>query len=176
MQDAKPLQTPPSKITPEKPRAGIAISVNGEDFLHTGDASLPLLWYLRDVLHLTGSKYACDDGSCGACTVLVDGKPQRACQIRMDKLAGHAMTTIEGVADADGELHPLQQAFIDTDAIQCGYCQPGWIMAALPLVQARRKPNDADIDKIDNLCRCGIQPRLRSAIKLAAQRMREDKP
>lgn len=175
MQDAKPLQTPPSEITPEKPRAGIAISVNGESFVHTGDTNLPLLWYLRDVLHLTGSKYACDDGSCGACTVLVNGKPRRACQIRMEKLAGHAMTTIEGLADTDGKLHPLQQACIDTDAIQCGYCQPGWIMAAFPLVQARRRPSDADIDKIDNLCRCGIQPRLRSAIKLAAQRMHEGK-
>lgn len=175
MPDAKPLQTPPSEIKPEEPRAGIGITINGEDFLRTGDANLPLLWYLRDVLHLTGSKYACDNGSCGACTVLVDGKPRRACQIRMEELAGHTMTTIEGVADANGDLHPLQQAFIDTDAIQCGYCQPGWIMAALPLLQAKRGPRDSDIDKISNLCRCGIQPRMRRAIKLAARRMREGK-
>lgn len=175
MQDAKPLQTPPSEIKPEKPRSGIAVTVNGEGFLHTGDSKLPLLWYLRDVLHLTGTKYACDDGSCGACTVLVNDKPQRACRIAMAKLASQRIVTIEGLASTDGSLHPLQQAFVDVDAIQCGYCQPGWIMAALPLVQSGRAPRDGDIDKIDNLCRCGIQPRMRKAIKLAARQIRAGK-
>lgn len=176
LQDAKPLQTPPSQITPQPPRAGIAVTVNGEGFVHSGDDRLPLLWYLRDVLHLTGTKYACDDGSCGACTVHVDGKPQRACDKTMAQVANRQITTIEGVARKDGSLHPLQQAFVDVDAIQCGYCQPGWIMAALPLVQGQRMPNDADIDRIGNLCRCGIQPRLRQGIKLAARRMRKDPP
>ena len=173
MQDAKPLQTPPSRITPQPPRPGIAVTINGETFVHSGDASLPLLWYLRDVLHLTGTKYACDEGSCGACTVLVNGKAQRACRKTMGEVANLDITTIEGVAADDGSLHPLQKAFIDVDAIQCGYCQPGWIMAALPLLQRNRPPSDADIDRIGNLCRCGIQPRLRAAIKLAAKRMRE---
>ena len=173
MQDAKPLQAPPSEIRPVKPRPGIAMTINGEEFVHTGDPNLPLLWYLRDVLHLTGCKYACDDASCGACTILVDGKPRRACQWPMEKLASRTITTVEGLAQVDGTLHPLQQALIDTDAIQCGYCQPGWIMAAMPLVNRKRLPRDSDIDRIDNLCRCGMQPRLRKAIKLAARRMRD---
>lgn len=175
LQDAKPLQTPPSEIQPEKPRSGIAVTINGEAYVHTGDADMPLLWYLRDVLHLTGTKYACDDGRCGACTVLVDGKPQRACNQSMQDVAARELTTIEGLAGPDGALHPLQQACIDVDAIQCGYCVPGWILAAVPLVERAGAPGDADIDRIDNLCRCGIQPRLRAAIKLAARRLRERK-
>lgn len=173
MQDPKPLQTPPSEIRPERPRPGIAITVNGEPFVHTGDSNLPLLWYLRDVLHLTGTKYACDDGSCGACTVHIEGKPKRACQATMTELANRHITTIEGVAGRNGDLHSLQQAFVDVDAIQCGYCQSGWIMTALPLVEAKRLPSDAVIDRIDNLCRCGMQPRMRAAIKRAARRRRE---
>lgn len=173
MQDPTPIPATTDSITPQAPRTGIAVTINGEAFTHTGDAAMPLLWYLRDVLHLTGTKYACDEGICGACTVHVDGKPTPACQVTMESAAGKAIRTIEGVAAADGRLHPLQQACIDVDAIQCGYCQPGWIMAALPLVEGKRRPNDAAIDRIGNLCRCGIQPRLRAAIKLAAKRMPE---
>ena len=175
MQQATPLQTPPSSIQPEKSRTGIALTINAESYTHTGDPNMTLLWYLRDVLHLTGTKYACDDGTCGACSVLVDGKVKRACRMPMDTLQEHTVTTIEGVAAADGALHPLQQAFIDSDAIQCGYCQPGWIIAAVALLQAKPSPSDRDIDRIENLCRCGIQPRMRDAIKLAAKRMREHK-
>lgn len=165
----------------------IALIVNGEQFAHKGDKAMPLLWYLRDVLALTGTKYACDDGSCGACTVLVDGKPVRSCRIPVGDIGQAKITTVEGLADrwratqANGErgslsadsLHPLQQAFIDHDAIQCGYCLPGFLMAATALLERKRAPADQDIESIDNLCRCCMYPRIRAAIQGAAAAMRE---
>ncbi len=166
-------QTPPESITPVAPRKGIRLHVNGEAYLHAGDPGMPLLWYLRDVLRLTGCKYGCDRGECGTCTVLVDGKRALACQTSMDKLEGRAVTTVEGLAAADGSLHPLQQAWIDEDAIVCGYCQPGWLMAAADLLARKPSPSDADIDALPNLCRCGSQPRVRAAIKRAAQALRK---
>jgi isoquinoline 1-oxidoreductase alpha subunit len=171
----QPPQTPPASITPVAPRQGIDVQVNGEHYRHVGDPAMPLLWYLRDVLRLTGTKYACDDGSCGACTVIVDGKAQRACKLPMSKLALAQITTIEGVAGDDGALHPLQKAFVDHDAIGCGYCQPGHVMAALALLQTKPKIGDADIDRLDNLCRCGLYPRIRAAIKQAAADMHGSK-
>lgn len=132
---------------------------------------MPLLWYLRDVLRLTGSKYACDDVSCGACSVLVDGHLQRACALAMRDVAGKAITTIEGLAGPDDKLHPVQQAWIDEDAILCGYCQAGQIMAAVDLLARKPNPSDADIDRLGNLCRCGSYPRIRSAIHRAARTM-----
>lgn len=164
-------QTPPEKIVPQPIRSGIDIEINGRPFRHTGDPDLPLLWYLRDVLRLTGSKYACDDASCGACSVLVDGKLKRACTLTMESLAGKHITTVEGLASRDGTLHPVQQAWIDEDAILCGYCQAGQIIAAVDLLARKPKPSDADIDGIRNLCRCGSYPRIRRAIHRAAQAM-----
>jgi isoquinoline 1-oxidoreductase alpha subunit len=161
-------QPPPSTIVPTPIPKGIAVSINGEHFRHTGDPAMPLLWYLRDVLRLAGCKYGCDDASCGACSVLVDGKLKRACTLVMADLADTKITTVEGLAKADGTLHPVQQAWIDEDAILCGYCQAGQIMAAVDLLSRKPKPSDADIDGIANLCRCGSYPRIRRAIHRAA--------
>ncbi len=173
---AQAQQTPPETITPVLPRKGIQLSVNGEPYLHTGDPDMPLIWYLRDVLRLTGCKYGCDKGECGACTVLVDRRRATACTTSMGELEGRAVTTVEGLAAADGKLHPLQQAWIAEDAILCGYCQSGWLMAAADLLHRKKRPSDADIDALPNLCRCGSQPRIRAAIKRAASAMQpEDK-
>jgi isoquinoline 1-oxidoreductase alpha subunit len=165
-------QTPPAEIVPQPVREGVDVTINGEHFRHTGDPDLPLLWYLRDVLRLTGCKYGCDDASCGACSVLVDGKLKRACTLPMQDLAGKDITTVEGLAGSDGSLHPVQQAWIDEDAILCGYCQAGQIMAAVALLARKPKPSDADIDGIGNLCRCGSYPRIRRAIHRAADTLR----
>jgi isoquinoline 1-oxidoreductase alpha subunit len=164
-------QNPPASIVPEPIRSGIDLRINGKQFRHTGDPDLPLLWYLRDVLRLTGCKYGCDDASCGACSVLVDGKLERACTLAMQDLDGREITTVEGLAGPDGALHPVQQAWIDEDAILCGYCQPGQIMAAMDLLSRKPKPSDKDIDGIGNLCRCGSYPRIRRAIKRASKTM-----
>jgi isoquinoline 1-oxidoreductase alpha subunit len=164
-------QTDPG-ITPEPIRPGIDVSVNGENYRHTGDPAMPLLWYLREVLRLTGCKYGCDDVSCGACSVLVGGKLARACALPMQELAGKKITTVEGLSRPDASLHPLQQAWMDEDAILCGYCQPGMLMAAADLLARKPDPDDADIDGIRNLCRCGSYPRVRRAIQRAASTMK----
>nr|WP_305067774.1 (2Fe-2S)-binding protein [Luteibacter sp. Sphag1AF] len=136
---------------------------------------MPLLWYLRDELRLTGAKYGCDSGECGFCTVLVDGKAVQACATKMEKLAGKRVTTVEGLADGQGNLHPVQQAWITEDATLCGYCQPGQLMAAVDLLARQKNPSDADIDKITNLCRCGSYGPIRKAIKRAAAAMKDAK-
>ncbi|WHZ19213.1 MAG: putative aldehyde oxidase, 2Fe-2S subunit [Rhodanobacteraceae bacterium] len=164
-------QSPTEKIVPEPVRKGLDVTINDRPYRHTGDPDLPLLWYLRDVLRLTGCKYGCDDESCGACSVLVDGKLQRACALSMQDVADKRITTVEGLADSNGNLHPVQQAWIDEDAILCGYCQPGQIIAAVDLLVRKPKPTDADIDGIGNLCRCGSYPRIRRAIQRAATAM-----
>src|SRR5437868_13506852 len=150
----------------------IPLKVNGQERSFDGDPDMPLLWYLRDVLHLTGTKFGCGIGYCGACTVLVDGKAQRACVTPAKAVSGHDVTTIEGLAGNAG-LHPLQQAWIDEDVAQCGYCQTGQIMAAADLLRANPHPSDDDIGKIANLCRCGTYPRIRKAIKRAAEAMKK---
>jgi isoquinoline 1-oxidoreductase alpha subunit len=162
-------------IQPEPVRSGIDIVVNDKRYRHTGDTQMPLLWYLREVLRLTGAKYGCDQGECGFCTVLVDGKAATACTTPMHELDGKRITTVEGLADAQGQLHPLQQAWIDEDAILCGYCQPGQLMAAADLLARKSDPSDADIDRIGNLCRCGSYPRVRKAIKRAAAAIKDAK-
>ncbi len=168
-------QTPPDTITPVAPRKGIKLSINGDGYQHTGDPDMPLIWYLRDILRLTGCKYGCDKGECGACTVHVDGRRALACQLPMKDMEGRAVTTIEGLAgDRNGTLHPLQQAWIAEDAILCGYCQSGWLMAAADLLARNKQPGDADIDALPNLCRCGSQPRIRAAIKRAVAGMHKD--
>jgi isoquinoline 1-oxidoreductase alpha subunit len=148
--------------------AGITFEVNGERFTHTGDPQMPLLWYLRDVLHLTGTKPGGAHGDDGADLVLVNDKLVAATTQPVAKLAGKRITTVEGLAARDGVLHPLQQAFIDEDAIGCGYCTPGWLMAGVDLLKRKPHPSDADIDQLPNRCRCGCQTRVRAAIKRAA--------
>ena len=123
--------TPDSGIVPEKVRDGIDVRINGEHFRHTGDPQMPLLWYLRDVLRLTGTKYG---GGNGVDLVLLDGKAVSAVAQPMAALAGREVVTVEGLAANDGSLHPVQQAFIDEDAIGCGYCTPGWLIAAIDLL------------------------------------------
>jgi isoquinoline 1-oxidoreductase subunit alpha len=127
----------------------------------------PLLWVLRDVLGVTGPKYGCGVGVCKACTSHLDGAAFNPCITPVSECAGREVTTIEGLADGD-TLHPVQQAWIDEDVAQCGFCQPGQIMAAAALLAANPNPTDADIDAIDNVCRCGTYFRIRRAIHRAA--------
>jgi aerobic-type carbon monoxide dehydrogenase small subunit (CoxS/CutS family) len=159
---------PASTIVPETAREGIDVQINGEFFRHTGDPQMPLLWYLRDVLRLTGTKYGGGHGENGADLVLVGDTAVSAVTVPMSTLVGKSVTTVEGLAAGDGNLHPLQQAFIDEDAIGCGYCTPGWLIAGVALLRRKPKPGDNDIDQLPNLCRCGCQTRVRRAIKRAA--------
>jgi len=140
------------------------LTVNGVRHEYDGDPSMPLLWYLRDLLRLTGSKYGCGTGVCGACTVHVDGKAARSCTTTMAAAAGTSVLTIEGLD------HPVQQAWMDANVPQCGYCQSGQIMQAAALLAATPKPTDADIDTAmrGNICRCGTYQRIREAIKATA--------
>jgi isoquinoline 1-oxidoreductase alpha subunit len=149
----------------------ISFALNSKPAHFDGDPNTPLLWVLRDHLHSTGTKYGCGIGECGSCTVHVDGHAQRACVVPVASVTGKSVTTIEGLAGGDGEqLHPLQQAWIDLDVSQCGYCQPGQIMAAADLLARNPRPTDADIDQaITNICRCGTYVRLRQAIHRAAE-------
>lgn len=133
---------------------------------------MPLLWVLRDVLHLTGTKFGCGVAACGACTVHVDGQAVRSCMTPVGTLAGKAVRTIEALGSKD-QPHPLQKAWVDHQVPQCGYCQSGMLMAAADLLAKNRNPSDADIDgAITNLCRCGTYPRIREAIKSAAKAIR----
>ena len=149
----------------------LALRINGRAYAFDGDDTMPLLWYLRDILRLTGTKFGCGIGACGACTVLIDGKAQRACITPIKAVAKRDVMTIEGLAGS--ELHPLQQAWIEIDVPQCGYCQAGQIMAAADLPKRNPNPNDEEIGKISNLCRCGTYPRIRKAIKRAAEITKE---
>lgn len=172
--------TPPTRrvkpipvLIPQADEESLSLKINGKTFYHEGDPDMPLLWFLRDYLRLTGTKYGCGIGLCGACTVLIDGKAQRACLTPMNALSGHEVTTIEGL-ETD-TLHPVQQAWIDEDVAQCGYCQAGQIMATVDLLKRKPEPTDADIDRLANLCRCGTYPRIRSAIKRASALIRGKK-
>jgi aerobic-type carbon monoxide dehydrogenase small subunit (CoxS/CutS family) len=146
----------------------ISLLVNG--MAHTVDVEpdTPLLWIVRDTLKLTGTKYGCGIGQCGACTVLIDGRATRSCGITASDAAGKTVTTIEGLS-ADG-THPVQLAWIEFDVPQCGYCQSGQIMAAVALLNRHPKPTDAEIDaNMDNICRCGTYLRIRKAVHRAAE-------
>ena len=147
----------------------VTLTVNGAPRTVEVQADSKLLWLLRDTLGLTGAKYGCGEGQCGACTVLVDGQPVRSCTARVSLMAGRRIETIESLASGD-RLHPVQQAFLDHEALQCGYCTPGMVMAAVGLLRADASPSDADIVKAmdHNLCRCGTYPRIVAAIKQAA--------
>jgi len=146
----------------------ITLTVNGARRSFDGDPTMPLLWYLRDELALTGTKYGCGIAQCGACTVHLAGEPARACQLPMSTLEGAEIVTIEGL-HPQGE-HPLQLAWRAIDVPQCGYCQPGQIMQAAGLLKHTPSPTDADIDNAmsGHICRCGTYPRIRAAIKAAA--------
>jgi isoquinoline 1-oxidoreductase subunit alpha len=145
------------------------LQVNGQSYTIEAEAQMPLLWALRDLIGLTGTKFSCGMGLCGSCTVLIDGEPTRSCVTPLSSLAGKAITTIEGLS-ADGS-HPLQKAWVDEHVSQCGYCQPGQIMNAAALLKKNPNPSDADIDAAmsGNLCRCGTYQRIRKAIHSAAQ-------
>ena len=162
-----------AKTRSTAPTAPLTLSVNGKPYDHDGDPAMPLLWFLRDALRLTGTKFGCGIGACGACTVLLDGKAARSCVTPMAAAAGHQITTIEGIAG--DSLHPVQQAWIEEDVPQCGYCQAGQIIAAVDLLERKPKPSDEDIASIGNLCRCGTYPRIRRAILRAAETMQAKK-
>ena len=148
----------------------VSVTVNGTARSFDGDADMPLLWYLRDVLQATGTKFGCGQSLCGACTVHLDGVAVRSCQTPMKAAAGRTVTTIEGL-DAKGR-HPLQVAWRELGVPQCGYCQSGQIMQAASLLKQNASPSDADIDAAmsGNICRCGTYTRVKAAIKRAAAR------
>ena len=147
--------------------ANFTFTLNGEVTTVATDADEPLLWVLRDILGVTGPKYGCGVGVCKACTSHLDGAAFNPCITPVSECAGRDVTTIEGLADGE-TLHPVQQAWIDEDVAQCGFCQPGQIMAAAALLVANPHPTDADIDAIENVCRCGTYFRIRQAIHRAA--------
>jgi isoquinoline 1-oxidoreductase alpha subunit len=147
----------------------IKLKINGRDRSFDGDPDMPLLWYLRDELEMTGTKFGCGVGLCGACTVHRNGEAIRSCSTPMKDVAGKAVTTIEGL-DANG-VHPLQTAWMHANVPQCGYCQTGQIMQAAALLKKNHNPSDKDIDDAmsGNICRCGTYQRIRAAIKVAAK-------
>jgi len=144
------------------------LTVDGKSIEIDADPAMPLLWALRDLAGKTGPKFGCGIAACGACTVLLDGSPVRSCSLPVGEVSGE-IVTIEGLV-SDGKLHPVQQAWLDEQVAQCGYCQAGQIMSAVALLDEVANPTDADIDNAmsGNLCRCGTYPRIRAAIKRAA--------
>jgi aerobic-type carbon monoxide dehydrogenase small subunit (CoxS/CutS family) len=154
----------------------ISFKVNNQPVTFDGDDDTPLLWVLRDHLQLTGTKYSCGLGLCGACVVHLDGDAAVSCRVPVASLEGRSVTTIEGLAPDDDRLHAVQRAWLELDVAQCGYCQSGQIMAAVEFLERYPEPSDADID--DNLssmlCRCGTYVRIRKAIHRAAEIAREE--
>ena len=147
----------------------LALKVNGRNYEIEVDADTPLLWVIREQLGLTGTKYGCGIGQCGACTVHIDETAVRSCSVFATELSGKSITTIEGLAH-NGALQPVQEAWLELDVPQCGYCQSGMIMAAALLLKQNPQPTDADIDAaITNICRCGTFQQVRAAIHLAAK-------
>jgi isoquinoline 1-oxidoreductase subunit alpha len=153
----------------------ITLTVNGKKRDVEAAPDMPLLWVLRDILGLTGTKYGCGVGVCGACTIHQNGKAVRACQIDISDAAGKSFTTIEGLS-ASGN-HPCQRAWLEEDVSQCGFCQPGMIMTAAAMIKEIRNPTDAEIDRemSNSICRCGTYGRMRRAIKRAAEEARNGK-
>jgi isoquinoline 1-oxidoreductase alpha subunit len=148
------------------------LRVNGTTVSLDADPDMPLLWALRDVAGLTGTKFGCGIAQCGACTVLVDGQPVRSCVTPVSSVTGE-ITTIEGITAQDGTLSAVQQAWVEGQVAQCGYCQSGQVLAATALLKTNPSPSDADIDEAmsGNLCRCGTYPRIRAAIHAAAKKL-----
>jgi aerobic-type carbon monoxide dehydrogenase small subunit (CoxS/CutS family) len=150
----------------------ISLNINGTDHALDVNAQTPLLWVLRDHLGMTGTKFGCGMALCGACTVHVDGEAVRSCSAPVSTLVGKKIVTIEGLAGStEGELHPVQRAWIETDVVQCGYCHSGQIMSAAALLAKIPHPTDADIDAAmsGNICRCGTYQRIRAGIHRAAE-------
>jgi len=149
-------------------------TVNGAERRVDAPGEETLLSVLRNRLQLTGTKYGCGEGQCGACTVLIDGRAARSCQTLVSEAAGKKITTIEGLAK-NGRLHPVQAAFLEVEAFQCGYCTPGMIVSTVALLQANPRPSEEDIvgTLAPNVCRCGTYPRILAAVKKAAQAMRK---
>jgi len=148
----------------------ISFQVNSKKVSFNGDESTPLLWVLRDHFNLTGTKFGCGIGQCGACTIHVDGRAQRSCVTPVSTIADSSITTIEGLAPTENELHAVQKAWLEFDVPQCGYCQAGQIMATVALLERNPNPPDADIDaNMTNICRCGTYARIRKAIHRAAE-------
>jgi isoquinoline 1-oxidoreductase alpha subunit len=143
------------------------MTVNREPIHYKLDPATPLLWALRDASNLTGTKYGCDSGDCGACTVIVDGRAVPSCKVALADLEGAVVTTIEGLSA--GRSHPVQQAWLAEQATMCGYCEPGFIMAIAALLDASPNPTDDQLAALPNICRCGAYPRIRKAIARAVQ-------
>ncbi|TNE67750.1 MAG: (2Fe-2S)-binding protein [Alphaproteobacteria bacterium] len=155
--------------------AAVSFTINGKQVSFDGDGDMPLLWFLREDAGLKGTKFGCGIGSCGACTVHVNGDAVRSCSLPMAAVEdGTSITTIEGLAASDSQLHPVQEAWLEEDVPQCGYCQAGQIMATAAFLKTNPNPSDDDIDAgITNLCRCGTYVRIRKAIKRAAAKMQQ---
>ena len=153
----------------------ITLIVNGKKREVEAAPDMPLLWVLRDVLNLTGTKYGCGIGACGACTIHRNGRAVRACQITLQEAAGKSFTTIEGLSA--GGNHPCQRAWLEEDVAQCGFCQPGMIMTAAAFLTETPRPTDGDIDRemSNSVCRCGTYQRIRAAIKRAAGELKNGK-
>ncbi len=151
--------------------ASIHFTVNGKQETVDVQPDTPLLWVLRDTLGMTGTKYGCGIGECGACVVHIDGEPTRSCATPVSSCEGKSILTIEGLT-VDGHLHPVQEAWVEEDVPQCGYCQSGMIMSAAALLKKKKHPSDADIDDAlsSNLCRCGTYNRGRKAVHLASKK------
>lgn len=146
----------------------LSLTINGKSHNVDVEPDTPLLWVIRDTIGMTGTKYGCGIAQCGACTVHIDGVAMRSCSVQVSDAAGKNITTIEGLAES-GVLHKVQQAWIEHDVPQCGYCQSGMIMAVAALLKEKPKPTDADIDReITNICRCGTYQQVRAAIHSAA--------
>lgn len=148
----------------------VSFKINSKTVTFDGDGTTPLLWVIRDELNMTGTKFGCGVGECGACTVHVNGNARRSCVTPVAAISGQAITTIEGLAPADDELHPVQQAWLEHDVPQCGFCQAGQIMATVDFLKRHPQPSDEDINKnLTNICRCGTYARIRKAIHRAAE-------
>ncbi len=152
----------------------ISFRINDKTIQFKDDPATPLLWVLRDHFQLTGTKFGCGIGECGACTVHINGKAQSSCITPVSSVSGKSIVTIEGLAPGENQLHPVQQAWLDEDVPQCGYCQSGQIMATVDFLRRHPQPSDKDIDdNMTNLCRCGTYVRIRKAIHRAARLSRD---
>ncbi len=151
--------------------AKFQLKVNGKQLSVDVDPSTPLLWVLRDHLHLVGTKFGCGAGACGACTVHLNGNALRSCQLPISAVGTQAITTIEGIAPSETEMHPVQKAWLELDVAQCGYCQTGQIMSAVALLKRNPNPSEAEIEAAmtGNICRCGTYIRIKAAIQKAAK-------